>query len=78
MECTELWLEGIEFILVTRIAPVVVKELSRCPIPKASKPGESRPLSLVHDAWAFINSITHDDLSIAIEKAGLLDNDMIW
>ena len=55
----------------------MVKELSRCPIPKASKPGESRPLSLVHDAWVFINSITHDDLSIAIEKAGLLDNDMI-
>jgi len=60
-----------------RIAPVVVKELSRCPIPKAGKPGESRPLSLVHDAWAFINFIIHDDLSIAVEKAGLLDKDMI-
>ena len=60
-------------ILVTRLAPVVVKELSRCPLPKAGKPGESSPLSLVHDIWAFINSITHDDLSIVVEKAGLLD-----
>ena len=77
MEWTELWLEGIQFILVSRIAPAVVKELSRCPIPKAGKPGESRPLSLVHDVWAFINSIIHDDLSIAVEKAGLLDKDMV-
>ena len=77
MEWTEVWLEGIEFILVTTIAPAVVKELSRCPVPKAGKPGESRPLSLVNDAWAFINFIIHDDIPVVIEKTDLLDNDVI-
>ena len=72
MEWTGLWLEDIEFILVTGIFPAAVKELSICPIPKAGKSRESRSLSLVHNAWAFINSIIHDDLFIAIEKAGLL------
>ena len=70
-------MEGIQIILVKWIALAVVKELSRCPIPKAVKPEESIPLPLVHDVWAFINSIIHDDLSKAIEEAGLLDKDMI-
>ena len=46
IEWTELWLKGIQFILATRIVPAVVKELSRCPNPKAGKPGELRSLSL--------------------------------
>ncbi|KAL7539688.1 hypothetical protein ACHAXR_011399, partial [Thalassiosira sp. AJA248-18] len=72
----EHWLRGMYFILAMRTAPKIVKELTRCPIPKgADKPGETRPLSLVHDAWAFINTVIYGDLARAVERSNILDND---
>ena len=55
----------------------MAKELSRLPIPKEGKPNESRPLSLVHDVWGFINAIAHRNLSAAVEKSGILDDDIM-
>ena len=47
-----LWLQGISFILAARIAPKVIMEMTRVPIGKGpDKPGETRPLALVHGTW---------------------------
>jgi len=73
----ELWMSCIEFILLTRMAPRLVKEMTRCPIPKPGKPGATRPLTIANDVWTFINSLIHDDLSSAIEKAGVLEDEII-
>ncbi|KAL7526273.1 hypothetical protein ACHAWF_006126 [Thalassiosira exigua] len=76
MKWARLWLRGLTFVLAMRIAPISIKRLTRCPIPKgADKPGETRPLSLVHDAWAFINSEIYEQLGRSIELAGVLDKD---
>ena len=70
------WLKGISYILTARIAPKVVKKLTRLPLPKKGI-GQTRPISLVHDIWGFINTIIYDDLSEALERAKCFDDDIL-
>ena len=48
-EWTTLHLRAIKIVMASRIAPKVMKQLSRLPIPKPGKQGDSRPLSLIDD-----------------------------
>ena len=69
------WSRGNAYILTSRIAPKAIKEMSRLPIPKP-KPGETRPIALIHDTWAFLTGLVHDHLAHAVEISGVLDHDV--
>ena len=69
------WSRGNVYILTSRFAPALIKEMSRLPIPKP-KPGETRPITLIHDTWAFLTGLVHDHLAHAVEVSGILDHDV--
>ena len=78
MEWIEHWIkEGCFYILALRIRPTVAKELSWLPIPKEGKLNKSRPLSLVHDIWGFINALAHQKFSTVVEKSDIPDKDIM-
>ena len=75
-EWSRYWLRLINYILIARIAPKDVLELSRIPLPKPGL-GQSRPIALVHDVWAFIGAFIHDDLSEALERTKTFNDNII-
>jgi len=58
-------------IMVLRILPEKTKIQSRVPIPKP-KPGETRPLSLLHDDMCFILGFLTKHYTLCIESLNLL------
>ena len=71
------WREGmllfIQNVLASRCPPSSIKEMSRLPIPKGpEKPGQTRPIALVNDIYAFISSMIASRMAEGIEKSGRL------
>ena len=62
----------IELMLVIRFVPNCLKTISRHPIPKPGKVNETRPISLCHDIFCFVNGIMAKYLTNATEKAEIL------
>jgi len=61
-----------KLILVMRYIPKKLKSIARFPIPKPGKINEYRPISLCHDLYCFINSISTKFSSQGILDAGIL------
>ena len=71
------WREGmllfIQNVLVNRCPPSSIKEMSRLPIPKGpEKPGQTRPIALVNDIYAFISSMIACRMAEGIDASGRL------
>ena len=60
----------IRIMMITRTRPQSVKHVTRLPIGKAGKPGETRPLALMDDTDCFISGETGRKLTNAIMTAG--------
>jgi len=61
-----------KLILTMRFIPKRLKSIARFPIPKPGKVNEYRPISLCHDMYCFINSISTKFSSQGIMDAGIL------
>ena len=60
-----------KMMMILRILPQQTKIQTRVPIPKP-KPGETRPLSLLHDDMCFILGFLTKHYTICVEKLNLL------
>jgi len=61
-----------KLILIMRFIPKRLKAIARFPIPKSGKVNEYRPISLCHDIYCFVNSVSTKYSSEGIMKAGIL------
>ena len=62
----------VKLILVMRFIPKRLKSIARFPIPKPGRVNEYRPISLCHDTYCFINSISTKFSSQGIQEANIL------
>jgi len=69
-------LDIIKLILITRYVPPELRQMARFPIPKPGKQNEYRPISLCNDIYCYINAIITSYSSLGIERAGVLHDGM--
>jgi len=62
----------VKLILIMRFVPKRLKSIARFPIPKPGRINEYRPISLCHDLYCFINSVSTKFSSEGILKAKIL------
>jgi len=65
-------LDIIKLILIMRFIPKKLKSIARFPIPKPGKVNEYRPISLCHDIYCFVNSVSTKFSSQGIMEAKIL------
>jgi len=65
-------LNMIKLILIMRFIPQKLKSIARFPIPKPGKVNEYRPISLCHDVYCFVNSVSTKFSSQGIMEAKIL------
>lgn len=64
-------LKLIQLSLITRLPPNSIKAFTRIPIPKDVM-GETRPIALTHDTFAYICALIAHEMMESMEKAGTL------
>ena len=72
----KLWIDGvllfIQNVLVSRCPPRNIKVMTRIPIPKPDKPGQTRPISLADDMFSFLTDQVSRKFSYGVEETGQL------
>ena len=71
-----IWIDGvllfIQNVLVSRCPPRNIKVMTRIPIPKPDKPGQTRPISLADDMFPFLTDQVSKKFSCGVEETGQL------